>query len=375
MIGKRTKSGMYPVFVYDPAVKRKRYVGQRPTIAEAGLLEAEKIVEFAGARDGGWTIDMFAAKFLAEYHGPNTKRPEPTTRKQNEQNLRRFRRDHGSKLLMSFSRDEAHVLATARPHEAKTIAAMYATAVDKGFTQHNPFAKLGLPRSVGRADIDPLTEAEVEQLAAIALKTAGHWGPELWAIVQWMGWTGMRPGELCALDLRAHVNWSTLEVRVEDNMRNDGTIGPVKGKQRREIVIAKQAADAALTLRRTHGHLFRSPTGKPLRPNSLRYYWIPVRAAFTASLDDGHWLRRRLMKDPADQLDPYEMRHFCGSVLADRGLSAHDISAHLGNSERVCQTYIHDHKDRQKARIREALDRPAEGVERADGQDLGRSAS
>lgn len=276
MIGKRTKSGMYPVWVYDPQIKSKRYVGQRATIAEAGLLEAQKIVEFAGARDTGWTIDLFAAKFLADYHGPNTKRPEPTTRKQNEQNLRRFRREHGQQLLVSFGRDDAHTWATTRPHEAKTIAAMYATAVDKGYTPTNPFARLGVPRSRGRADIDPLTERELELLAGIALKTAGHWGPELWALLLWMGWTGMRPGEVCGLDVRAHVNWDTLEVRVEENMRNDGTTGPTKGKQRREIVIAEQAAAAVLPLRRANGQLFRSPTGKPLRPNSLRYYFIPV---------------------------------------------------------------------------------------------------
>lgn len=369
MIGKAKPNGMRPVWVYDPEIRRKRYVGQRSTLKAAQLLEAEKIVEFAGVRDAGWTIERFAVKWLTEYHGPKTTRPAPTTRAANEQNLRRFRGEHGGRLLSSFTRDEAHLLATVRPHEAKSIAAMFSVAVDKGFTQQNPFAKLGLPRSPGRAEIDPLSESEIEKLAAIALKTAGHWGPEFWALILWMAWTGMRPGEVCALDVRAHVNWKTLEVRVEDNMRNDGTTGPIKGnKQRREIVIAEQAASAVTQLRRTNGQLFRSPTGKPLRPNNLRYYWIPVRAAFTAQLEDGHWLRRRLMKDPADQLDPYELRHFCGSMLADRGLSAHDISSHLGNSERVCQTYIHDHKDRQKSRIREAINREVADMPRADGQ-------
>jgi integrase len=375
VIGKAKPNGMREVYVYDAAIKRKRYVGQRPTLRAAQLLEAEKIVEFAGVRDAGWTVERFAAKFLTEYHGPNTSRPEPTTRKVNEQNLRRFREEHGSRLLVSVTRDEAHALAKARPHEAKSIAAMFSVAVDKGFTQVNPFARLGLPRSRGRDDIDPLTEAEVEQLAQIALKTAGHWGPELWALILWMAWTGMRPGEVCALDVGAHIGWKSLEVRVEDNMRNDGTIGPVKGKQRREIIIADQAADAARTLRRPSGHLFRSPTGKPLRPNSLRHYWVPVRAAFTAQLPDSHWLRRRLMRDPDDHLDPYELRHFCGSVMADRGLTARDIAAHLGNSERICQVYVHDHKDRQKARIREALNRSGENVNRADGQTRRQEAS
>jgi integrase len=368
MIGKRTKSGQYRVWVYDAAVKRKRYVGQRATLRAAQLLEAEKVVEFAGVRDAGWTVERFAVKFLAEYHGPNTKRPEPTTHAVNEQNLRRFRREYGSRLLASVTRDEAHLLATARPHEARTIAAMFAVAVDKGFIQVNPFARLGLPRTSGRSDIDPLTEAEIEQLAGIALRTAGHWGPELWALILWMAWTGMRPGEACALECR-DIDWVAMTVRIELNMRNDGTRGPVKGKRRRTIPLADEAAQAARTLRRTNGSLFRSPTGKPLRPNSLRYYWVPVRAAFTAQVDDSHWLRRRLMIDPGDDLDPYELRHHCGSMLADRGLSSADIAAYLGNSPRVCEdTYVHPYRDRQQSRLRGALNQPRDDDEAPDGQ-------
>ena len=147
------------------------------------------------------------------------------------------------------------------------------------------------------ADIDPLTEAEVEEIAAIALKTTGHWGPEFWALILWMAWTGMRPGETCGLQVSA-TSTGRATVRIERNMRNDGTTGPVKGKRRRTIPLADQAAASRTALRRTNGQLFRTPTGKPLRPNSLRHYWIPVRAAFTAQLADEHWLRRRLDDRP-----------------------------------------------------------------------------
>jgi integrase len=241
--------------------------------------------------------------------------------------------------------------------------------------QVNPFAKLGLSRGAGRSDIDPLTEAEVERLGEIALKTAGHWGPEFWALIIWMGWTGMRPGEICALKT-ANIDWKAATVRIEQNMRNDGTLGPVKGKRRRTIPLADQAAAAVRTLRRTRGHLFMSPTGRPLRPNSLRYYWVPVRSAFTAQLDDAHWLRQRLMIDPDDQLDPYELRHHCGSMLADRGLSSADIAAYLGNSPKICEeTYIHPYRDRQQARLRSALNRPREDTEAPDGQSGRQTAS
>ncbi len=75
------------------------------------------------------------------------------------------------------------------------------------------------------------------------------------------------------------------------------------------------------------------------------------------------------MIDPGDHLDPYELRHHCGSMLADRGLSSADIAAYLGNSARVCEdTYIHPYRDRQQARLRDALNQPPADVEVVDGQ-------
>lgn len=368
MIAKPKPNGMREVYVYDPTLKRKRYVGQRATRKGAELLEAEKILEFAGDRDAGWTVERFAVKFLTDYHGPNTKRRAPTTHAVNEQNLRRFRAAHGARLLSSITRDEAYLLAIERPHEARTIAAMFAAAVDKGFAQLNPFARLDLPRSRGRADIDPLTENEVEAIAAIALVTAGHWGQEFRALILWMGWTGMRPGEVCALKT-ADLDWDAMTVRIAWSMRNNGTPGPVKGERARTIPLADEAAAAARTLRRTSGLLFRTPTGKLLRPNSLRHYWVPVRTAFTAQLVPAHWLRRRLVADPDDQLVPYELRHHCGSMLADRGLSSADIAAYMGNSVRVCEeTYIHAYRDRQHARLRAALNQSPADLDPGVGQ-------
>lgn len=375
MIGKPKPNGMREVFVYDPTIKRKRYVGRRPTLREAQLLEAEKTIEHAaGHRPGSaWTIDTLADKFLTEYHGPGTTRPAPTTLVHNTQNLRRIRAEHGHRPAASLTRDEAYAWARAHRHEAKTLAAMYNEAVDKHLVDANPFAKLGLARGRGRADITPLTEQEVERLAEIALRTLGHYGPEYWALILWQAWTGMRPGETCALRV-ADIDWQAATAAVARNARNDGTLGPIKGNQNRTINIADVALQAAETLHRTSGRLFRTPTGKPLRPNSLRHYWITVRAAFTAELPDTHWLRRRLMIDPADQLDPYELRHFCGSLLADRGLPAKDISEHLGNSPRVCEdTYIHTHRDRVNTRLREALNRPTTTAGDTSGQAQGQA--
>jgi hypothetical protein len=45
--------------------------------------------------------------------------------------------------------------------------------------------------------------------------------------------------------------------------------------------------------------------------------------------------------------------------MADRGLTARDISHQLGNSPEVCEaTYIHSFADRANDRVRLALERP-----------------
>jgi integrase len=82
--------------------------------------------------------------------------------------------------------------------------------------------------------------------------------------------------------------------------------------------------------------------------------WDPIRKAFERTLSTE---RRAELLDGRPDLDFYELRHFCGSMMADRGLSEHDIAHQLGNSVEVCrETYIHAYRDRTNERVRLALD-------------------
>ena len=361
MIGKpRGKNAKRPVYVYDPAKPSgKRYVGSSADMAECRLLEAEGQVKvLKDARDKpvtrakGWTVDAFAEHFLTAYHGPGTNRPEPTTRRHNEQCIKQFRADHGSRLLSAIDRETATALAVAHPYQAQAVAAMFAEAFDKGHIPVNPFARLGIRPGRGRADIDPLTETEVA------------------ALITFAGWTGLRPGELCALDW-VNVDLRNSEVRVDrliGNRRNDGTLGPPKHKKGRRVVLAQPAVDALRTLPRRPGAVFRTPTEKPIRPNNFRYWWMPVRSAFLHDLPADHWLPRRLMADPKDHLDVYELRHFAGSLMADRGLSSHDIALQMGNTPAVAErTYLHPHHDRVRDRVRAALHGNVTPLRKLDG--------
>ncbi len=108
------------------------------------------------------------------------------------------------------------------------------------------------------------------------------------------------------------------------------------------------------------------PSGKPLCKGSWGYYWRPVRAAFERELPSSHWLRRRLELNPNDHVDFSELRHHCGSLLADRGCSARDIAEQLVNSEQGCaRIYVDPYPDHVRARGRAAFEQP-EQVDRVE---------
>ncbi len=133
-----------------------------------------------------------------------------------------------------------------------------------------------------------------------------------------------------------------------------------KTKETREIILPAAAADAVKNMP-TQGieWVFTTSSGHPFGKGSWNYYWHPVRDAFTRELPASHWLPQRLAVDPKDKLEIYELRHFCGSLLADRGATARDIAEQLGNTAEVCErTYIHPYQNRVRARLRAAFDQP-----------------
>lgn len=360
-VGKpRGREGKRPVWVYDRRARRKVYVGQADSLKAARRLEALKDDEINGQHQSvrGWTVDRFAQHFLDAYHGENTTRPEPTTRMHNEHGLRRFRGEHGHRRLGDYTRDEAHEWAAKHPHEAKVLSAMFNEAVDKHGLPANPFRGLG-HKSRGRADITPLTEREVEQLATVAERSNGLWGATFAAYIRFSAWTGLGTGEMCGLEW-AEIDLARRVVFVEWIRRNDGSRAKAKKrtKRKRVVPLSDGALEALRRLPREGPAVFTTPTGQPIRPNAVRHYWHPVRATFEDGLPQDHWLTRRLRHNPNDHLDPYELRHFFGSYLADQGLSSRDIAEVMGNSVRVCEeVYIHAHEDRVQERVRQALDR------------------
>lgn len=376
MIRKRGKR--FAVWVYNPAAGRKVYVGtyaRRGSASEPGTarhaeLEAEQRFH-AGGRAYAGTIAAWAKRWLADYP-----RPEQSTNRHNRANLKPFLDEFGERRLDGITKAEAKRVAEQRPHVARTVSAMYNDAIRylEGYQSGNPFAKL-VTEGRGRQDITPLTEAEVRQVGDTAVKVHGLlFGATFRAMILFAAWTGCRPGELAAL------RWSDLDfdagllrVARQHDANGDG-VKSTKTKRGRRIVMADQAVEAIQSMAVRHMEwVFTTPTGRPFCKGSWGYYWRPVRDVFEAGLPHDHWLPQRLELNPKDHLDMYELRHFCGSLLADRGLSARDIAEHLGNSAEVCErVYVHPYRDRVRDRVRAAFGQPEPAATPTDTAPAGR---
>lgn len=336
------------VWVYQPAAGRNVYVGSRVLLKDANKLFRDKTEEFAGSAPepaAGMLCGEYADRWLAVKHGPGTRRPAHTTLQVNRGLLRAFREDFEARPLRGgISRVEALDWSRAHPTNAKAVSAMFNDALDDMLTDSNPFGNRRLPEARGRKDIAPLTEAEVALLAELSYAAWGSYGVVIAAWITFLAWTGARPSEAFTAE------WPAVDFKA-----GRVTVGRVKGDKRTETIVLPPTAAAALTAMPAPraGLVFKTPRGRAYDKGGWGYYWRPVRAAFVAALEPP---RRAELLAVSGALDVYALRHFCGSLMADRGLSEFDIAHQLGNSPEVCrETYVHSHRDRANDRVALAL--------------------
>ncbi len=358
-MGISKRGNQWRVFVYDPAIKEKRFVGQRPLLKgsdpelHAQALFRQKTQEFARKPKQGMTIADYAERWLEHKHGPGTRRPAESSFKHNRVMLRPFLKDYGHRELRSITRMEALDWSRPRQANARVVSAMYSDAFDEGLVEVNPFANRGQTLGQGRKHIVPLTEREVDRLAEIALEIWGPttYGPIARAWVLFSAWVGTRPGETFA------VTWSDLDLE-----RGLVTVRRVKGrKQTEQIVLPDKARDAILEMPGSRqGLVFPSLRGKSMaRGKESGYYWREIREAFVFWLSENDPVRLREFQAVKGSLDLYSLRHFTASVMVDRGANEFSVSQQLGNSAQVCRdTYIHHHAQRVIERNRGFLNAP-----------------
>lgn len=285
----------------------------------------------AGTLQTPLTVAQWTERWLVLYP-----RAGVSTRRSYAEAVRRVNGLLGDREMRQVSR--AHVREIlpelARCH-VPVARACWADAQRDGIVEQNPWSDLRLPRSRGRADIQALSNVEVDRLCAIARAVHAGYGPEMAAIIQTLAYSGMRPGELMAL--RAQDVNGALQVR--QTRRVDGSEGPPKNGRARTVVRAD-----AVQPRHDDGYAFRSPSGRPLTRSSLHRAWRRV--------------LRQWRQEGGRDLDLYELRHAFASRLIDAGVPAHAVALQMGHSDggRLVQsTYGHPDEERSRELVRAAI--------------------
>jgi integrase len=332
MIVKR--GGGYGVSVYDPAIRRKRWIGTFPTRREA--VEAERAASQKRGVLWNITCAQFVERWLRDYA-----RPAPATQRNYKYGLQGFAADFGRQRLADLDRVTARAWALRQPQSnVRAARAMLTDAINDGLHPGpNPFANLRLEQSRGRKDLIALTETEVSELGEVALRVHGDYGPTFRAMIVFAAYVGLRPGEFFALE-RSDVRSD--EVSIRQNLDGTGQLKlPKNGKQR--VVILPPPARAALldvVPRLDVSWLITTRRGRQFTKSSLLYYWNPVRAAFGRP-----------------GMDFYELRHFCATHLLELGVSHADVAVQLGHTDGgalVMSTYGHPSEDLARERLKRA---------------------
>jgi integrase len=300
-------------------------------------------------------------------------RKAESTNMHNDSRVRAFARAFQGRALSSITEEEAADFALAHPGTFKEVHAMFNDACAMRLADRNPFAGIRVPSREGRRNIVVLTDAELEQLVALAraVHGPGGYGEVFAAMVQVAAWTGLRPGELFLLSLEPgdRLNFADLKagvIHVDWQLGSKtGKVGLPKKESQRQVVLLPGAEDALRSFRSWEPGMpvFLTKRGKPFNQRTHFYYWDPVRAAFAASLPAGHHLRQRTTEsgEPGN-LDFYELRHFFGTKLAHppagiKPASPYEIAAMMGHKDGgqlAMERYIHVRAEEAQRSIRDA---------------------
>jgi len=331
------RKGKFGVKVWDRATKRYRWVGSYDTEAEA--IRAECDASLQPGRDMP-TVEHWARIWLSDY-AREARATQRTYRYAVKQIVDRL----GSLRLSDLNRSEARKIAKELPRNtARTARTMWADAVRDGVCDVNPWTNLRLETPKGRKDIDALTESEIAELADLAEGLFGDYGIEARAIILTLAYTGMRPGELCALH-RTDADLGAMEVVIQRSLDGTGQEKVPKNGLARRIILPAIAADAIRRVPEMIGspYLFHTIRGKRLTKGTLAYFWRSIRAG---------WVARG-----GRRIDMYELRHACATMLVERGLSVGDVAFQLGHQDggRLVMTlYGHPGEEAIRDRIKMA---------------------
>jgi len=261
----------------------------------------------------------FADRFLARYEREHKDSSYDTARS----SLARFKADFGERPIASITRPEAIAWAEdpeVPPSRVPIVVTLFNVAVDEELIDRNPFRGLG-HRTRGRRDQDPPTVEQLERLLD-GCDSLGDYADQMRALIIFGAYSGMRPGELFALEW-TDIDFKANRIDVQRRLYR-GRLDIPKSNKARRIALAPPARDALLR-QPTRGHelVFLSRDGRRLSQSTLSGYWGKVKAA--AGLDFDFYLATK---------------HYGVHLLYKLGLSTRAIAAQMGWSEKAVENLL-----------------------------------
>ena len=327
------RNGRYGVKVWDAGTHRYKWLGSFDTEAEARRVESD-----ARPAAEAMTVEQWGRVWLAEYP-----RAAPATQRTYGYAVKQIVAELGGRRLADIDRLTARRIANAWPRTTTRVArTMWADAVRDGLCELNPWTNLRLETPKGRKDLTALTEAEISELADLAEQISGDFGLTMRAIVMTLAYTGVRPGELCALR-RADLDEGRRELVVRYSIDGTGHEKAPKNGKPRIVTVPPLALEAIrqMPVVLGDGHLFHTSRGRRFNKGSLSYVWRPVAKAWAAA-------GRR-------PIELYALRHAAATLFLERGATPADVAVQLGHQDggRLVQVlYGHPAEGQARNRLR-----------------------
>jgi integrase len=260
---------------------KKEWVGSFSSRREARQAEAKALANPKPAATN-MTVAEWVERFLARYERERKDSSYGTARSA----LQRFVADFGDRRLNSISRHEAMEWAERVPPSRVPMAVTaMGAAVDRELLERNPFRGLSHRRTRGRADQAPPTDTELGQLLD-ACRVHGDYAAQMRNLVVFAAYSGMRPGELFALEW-ADVDMQANRIHVRRRLYKGRTDLP-KSNRTRRIALTPPARDALLGQPRDGALVFTGKRGGQLSQPTLSMYWTKVLAGAGLEFDFYH---------------------------------------------------------------------------------------
>ena len=309
---------------------RQVWVPDGPWSTKTAAREAERRYrDRLDSRATDETCASFAERWLVEWP-----RSAASTRRLYETAARRFAEHFGPTPIGEVERLSARTWALTVPRNvSRVIGTMYEDARNVGLVEANPFANLRLPATEKTPEITAPTPDDYRALLE-ACTVLGGYGAEMRAMITFAAWTGLRQGELFALQ------WDDVgedEITVQRSRKLDGSLGPPKNGRVRTVPLLPPAQVLDQVPRREGSpFVFHSPQGKPLLKGTHGWSWQKVKAAARVEF---RW---------------HDLRHFCATQLLELGVDHFAVSVQLGHTDGgalVMARYGHPSVDAAKRRL------------------------